>query len=377
VVYFNEPLDPNSIESFNFAVDQGIGVQSAAVNPANFLRVDLTLDPAKPMTLGNTYQVTVYGPASSPGAGGIKDPAGNPLKPDPTLVRVIAQNYPDDPDGLVTLPTNTRLALGALSNRGFKGRLIQIVPNIVNDNTIAEQILAGHYLNPSTGMPYPNIAPQPTFTETSIINYNRDAPGGASVGHLTPDVQFPGYPPGPTTPDGAQANMVMEVLTYVELRAGIHRWVVASDDGFRVTPALSVNDPNNSIVLGQFNGGRGVADTTFSFIVKQDGLYPMRLIWEQGVGGANVEWEKIDLNTDPVTYIGINGDDTIKAYQPPPGLCNLSITLNGGNVVIKFCGVLQHADNVTGTWSDVTPAPVDTYMTPANLAKKFYRSRTP
>src|SRR5262249_20589687 len=135
----------------------------------------------------------------------------------------------DDPDGLITLPTNSRLALGALSNRGFKARLIQIVPNIVNDNTVAEKILADQYLNPVTGMPYPNIAPQPNFTETGVINYNRDAPGGASVGHLMPDAQFPGYPPGPTTPDAAQDNMVMEVLCYVELKTGIHRWVVASD----------------------------------------------------------------------------------------------------------------------------------------------------
>jgi hypothetical protein len=376
VVYFSEPIDPNSVESFNFAVDQGISVQSAVVSPANFLRVDLTLDPAKPMTLGNSYQVTVYGPASSPGAGGVKDPAGNPLRPDPTVVHVNAQNYPDDPDGLITLPTNTRLALGALTTRGFKGRLVQITPNIANDNTLTEQLLGGTYLNPATGTPYPNIAPQPTFTETGVINYNRDAPGGASVGHLTPDVQFPGYPPGPTTPEAVQNNIAMEVLTYVELKAGIHRWVVASDDGFRVTPALSVSDPNNSIVLGEFNGGRGVADSTFNFIVKQDGLYPMRLIWEQGQGGANLEWEKVDLNTGVDVFVGIN-EDSIKAYQPPAGLCNLSITLNGTSVTIKFCGILEDANDVTGPWNPVTPPPVDQYTIPATAAKKFYRSRAP
>jgi hypothetical protein len=106
----------------------------------------------------------------------------------------------------------------------------------------------------------------------------------------------------------------LEALTYVELHQGVHAMVVNSDDGFRVTPALCATDPNNLLVLGAFNGGRGASDTPFVFYVPADGLYPMRLIWEQGGGGANLEWVDVRQGTYP-TRVAVNGDDNIKAFS--------------------------------------------------------------
>jgi hypothetical protein len=144
--------------------------------------------------------------------------------------------------------------------------------------------------------------------EPGIINYNVEIGPFGSIG---PDAPFPGLPQvvGPET-----ESVAMEALAYVELRKGVHCWIVNSDDGFRVTPALCAADPNNSRVLGEFNAGRGSSDTPFVFNVAEDGLYPARLIWEQGGGGANVEW--VTIQSGLPSRAAINGNDGIKAFRP-------------------------------------------------------------
>jgi hypothetical protein len=58
-----------------------------------------------------------------------------------------------------------------------------------------------------------------------------------------------------------------------------------------VSAAPSVTEKLNTVMLGQFNGGRGasVPGTLFTFYVSQAGYYPIRTIWENGGGGANIE----------------------------------------------------------------------------------------
>ncbi|MCB1126178.1 MAG: hypothetical protein KDM81_06765, partial [Verrucomicrobiae bacterium] len=55
--------------------------------------------------------------------------------------------------------------------------------------------------------------------------------------------------------------------------------------------------------LGEFNGARGASDTIFNFVVPTAGLWPLRCLWLEAGGGANVEWfsvspegEKVLLN---------------------------------------------------------------------------------
>jgi len=98
-----------------------------------------------------------------------------------------------------------------------------------------------------------------------------------------------------------------------------------SDDGFR----LDIGNPAEGLVrpfvVGEFSGGRGnggdiASGTTFFFEVKQDGLYPARLVWYEGGGGSNVEFSTRKF--DPVTgdlLAGtlVNADGGIKAYQYP------------------------------------------------------------
>lgn len=156
------------------------------------------------------------------------------------------------------------------------------------------------------------------YVETGVINYNQDA---VSSGFFPDDPGVPGIP-GTT---GSTDNFAQEILTVLDLKAGFYCFNVNSDDGFR----LDIGNPGEAftfpVVVGEFSGGRGNgggigSGTTFFFNVEKDGLYPARLVWYEGGGGANVEFSTRQF--DPVTgdvLSGnlINADGGIKAYQYP------------------------------------------------------------
>ncbi|MSU84760.1 MAG: hypothetical protein EXS21_06540 [Pedosphaera sp.] len=156
------------------------------------------------------------------------------------------------------------------------------------------------------------------YVETGVINYNQDA---VSSGYFPDDPGVPGIP-GTT---GNTDNFAQEVLTVLDLKAGFYCFNVNSDDGFR----LDFGNPGEAftfpVVVGEFSGGRGNgggigSGTSFFFNVEKDGLYPARLVWYEGGGGANVEFSTRQF--DPVTgdvLSGnlINADGGIKAYQYP------------------------------------------------------------
>ena len=101
-----------------------------------------------------------------------------------------------------------------------------------------------------------------------------------------------------------------EILGYLELSKGLHTLGVNSDDGFKLSFGPNPKD-QLGIIAGEFNGGRGAADTTFNLVAEADGLYPVRLLWYEGGGGANVEFfsvvdgKKILIN-DPDNADAIN-----------------------------------------------------------------------
>ena len=240
-------------------------------------------------------------------------------------------------------------------------------------------MLAGTY----NGGTLPNLAPLPCYYESGVINYNLGAPG-ASIGNITGDKPFPGYPDNGTLLD----NLAIESLSYLELRKGAYRLVVNSDDGFRLRSSLGVTDPNYVTALGEFNGGRGSADSFADIFVTEDGLYPMRLTFEEGQGGANLEFYSVNYDISPTTFVAINdAGGGIPSYRVPvsgagPGM---SIVQSGGNYVISwpagaagFC--LQCAPSLTApiTWADVsgvvqTQGATRSVTVPAQTSNRFYR----
>jgi len=262
-----------------------------------------------------------------------------------------------------TLPTTGMLPIGSLARRGFDVHTVQVGTNIDNLTSIAESMLAG-----TAG---PNLSTLPFSLESGVINYSIEV---SSYGSIPNDKPFPGIPGTSLTPTD---NIALEALTYVELHQGFHAMVVNSDDGFRVSSALCVADPNNSLTLGAFEGGRGSSDTPFLFYVPADGLYPMRLIWEQGGGGANLEWVDVRQGTYP-TRVAVNGDNNIKAFSAS----QFTAVQSGPNLIISWnstvdcpyrlqkTDVLQTPSSAT-VWTDVpggSPATV-----PIGPGNAFFR----
>jgi hypothetical protein len=200
------------------------------------------------------------------------------------------------------------------SASGFTARVVQTRDNVVwpgpdlpNNTVRAELQLAGILRDPISGNFMPNYAlpgPNAGGSYTALaINWNQEmntGGTGAEIGNFqtttTPsltDDPIPGVPGSDPQSATNLDNIAAEIIGYLDLTAGLHRFGVNSDDGFRVTAGRDASNPAN-VMLGQFVGGRGSADTLFYVLVEQAGVYPVRLIWYEGGGGANLEFFSVN-----------------------------------------------------------------------------------
>jgi hypothetical protein len=353
-VYFSEALGPSVLDPLNSELDQGFGfVDPVTINTNNPRRVDFNV--VSPLTLGATYVYTALD-------GSVLDLAGNPIDNTRNTASFRAQFYDGNLDTLRDLPTAGMRPLGSLTNRGFDLRLVQVAtnklaPGSFNNLLFVEQLLAGTLIDPVTSLPHVNIAPVPCTNEPGTINYNKDAPATVvAPAHLGPTRPFPGVEA--LQPGNVIEGLAMEALCYVEFQPGIYRLGVNSDDDFRVALGTSAFDPNY-FLLGEFAGaGRAAADTPFDFNVTQAGLYPIRLLYDEGAGGASIEFWSVDLLVSTNTFVGINDPAGLPAFRPPPP--SLAITPAGASITLcwpaanaPYC--LQSAPSLTQpiAWTDV------------------------
>lgn len=158
--------------------------------------------------------------------------------------------------------------------------------------------------------------------------------------------------------------------------------MVTKEDGTTIKSKLaegvtaSIGD-DPSLILGTYDGGRGVADTIFGFKVPQAGVYPMRSLWYEGDGDASVEWFTLQPDGTRILVNDSNNAASLKAYKtraytPPPDV-TISIARAGETAKITFTGVLQAADKVDGTYAPVTGA-TSPYTVPAGTTTKYYRA---
>src|SRR5439155_8610071 len=212
--------------------------------------------------------------------------------------------------------------------------------------------LNDEYIDPGTGMPYADLIdrsqtgfqppgsgfnPDGTFTEAGFINYNQDANGvGAEAGVFVapdfPDKPIPGIPGTTLDTD----NIAMQARTYLELKAGLYRFGVNSDDGFRVTAESAPQDLlRSTLISGEFNADRGQATTFFYVFAQEDGFYPFELIWWETGGGSEVEFFSVDRSTGTNVLVNDRADSrAIKAYRTALGR--------------PFVASLRPAPNATG-----------------------------
>lgn len=275
---------------------------------------------------------------------------------------------------------------GTGSQPGFTWRTHQLSVGRGNSNALAEQQLRGELGD--------SVANGEFFDITGVINFNQDAPaaagnfgaGRAGVFDVA-DEPIPGIP-GST---GSTDNIAGEALTYISFpSSGLYQMGVNSDDGFAVRlydAAFDVApEDERNILLGTFDGGRGASDTLFSFGISEPGLYPFRLLWYEGGGGANVEWFTVAADGSRALVNGTqpgalqafrnrSGGPTSIPELPTGGgePDTLTIARDGGNVTIGWeDGTLQEADTVTGPYSN--SADQSNPQTRAATGTKFFRT---
>ena len=144
------------------------------------------------------------------------------------------------------------------------------------------------------------------FEVEGVINFDQ---GGGSNGRFTPDDQMPGIP----GVEGSTDSIAAEIVTYIELPKGLTWMGVNSDDGFKTTGG-NTKDFFDAILLGEFDGGRGAADTVFPVVAQEAGVFEIRTTWEEGGGGANIEWWSLKPDGTRV-LINDKANGGLKAYR--------------------------------------------------------------
>jgi hypothetical protein len=171
---------------------------------------------------------------------------------------------------------------------------------------LADPTVAGVALAPANA---PNPASAPLdFEIPTVINLDKVA---GSHGNFTPDDQMPGAP----GTNGGTDNQAAEILTWLDLPVGDISMGVNSDDGFRMTIGGATPNDHFAVNVGEFDGGRGAADTIFKFHIAQAGLYAARVIWENGGGDANIEWFSVQPDGTDILINDTNTPGAIKAYR--------------------------------------------------------------
>lgn len=235
---------------------------------------------------------------------------------------------------------------GAGKDRGFSVRVVQAVaggPALENSLARAEAQLAPNSTIPT----FMN-----SMTTEQVINFTQnDLP--SFDGYFEDAATIPGLKAAENGTD----DIAMEVLAYLELTAGAHRFGVRCDDGFKLTSGSTLRDPNGT-ALGFRNGG--TADLTFEFFAPQAGLYPFRMVWYERGGGAHVELFSVNRATGERTLINDPASpNAIKAYtavDAPQVLVALesSPEVGGAYTAVAGATVNQGTGIITAPWSGAT-----------------------
>jgi len=146
------------------------------------------------------------------------------------------------------------------------------------------------------------------ITFDSVIDFKNDS-GSSKYFSVDNPFSLVGIP-GPTL--SLEDNSTLEIITYIEFpAAGIYTFGIASDDGYKLTTAANPQD-RLGVILGSSDA---VSDVTFDIAVTQAGVYPFRLITENGSGGDYIEWYSVVNQTNKVLINDTATDGALKAYR--------------------------------------------------------------
>ena len=230
--------------------------------------------------------------------------------------------------------------------RGFRVKVVQSTTarpgaNGGNNAASAENQLAGTPAN--VAIPGPET--DGSYILTNIINWSsRRVPGqtGAEIGNFQPLMGGPADDPIPGVPGTGlvgPTNVAAEIFAYLDLPAGYQKFGVNGDDGWKVQ--VGTFRQTNGTVLFTVDRGAGAADIPFAFITPQAGLVPIRLVWYQGGGDANLEFFTYGPNNTKIPVNDRSNTNAVKAYYnviTTPQLQFTSATLTGGTLTIDWTG---------------------------------------
>jgi hypothetical protein len=330
------------------------GAPVAATFTTNGTDVTLSYKPATPLASGSTHTASlVYGGTTNSWP-------------------FIVQTY-------VAVPASSALPLLQTDTNsvGFRVKMTQLATTPANQNTVgrAEAQLAGT-LGADVSLPGPGA--NGTYLFPGIINWNNNRNpnrSGVEIGNFQdhsfpaggwpfpdyPDEPLPGIP-GTGVANNYTDNITAEVFGYLRFdTAGHYRFGVNSDDGFK----LQVGTPGqtNGTVIFTIDVGKGASDIPFSFGVPQPGLYPMRLVYYNGGGGATLEYFSYDDIGNKIAINDTNNPAAIKAYYQVLAAPVIAITSPTNNTVFP-----DSPTNVTLT-ADAT-----VQNSTISLVEYFYKS---
>lgn len=268
-----------------------------------------------------------------------------------------------------TVPASDAVAASSVDTTkpGFK-LFTWISPGQPNHQYWANEQLLGYH--------GPNEADLTGFNDngamdwTGVLNFYT-APTAGHAGDFGtnngyPDVQFPGMGGTAAFPYVNNPSATMDVLAFLKFNTpGLYEMGVNSDDGFGVYEGRPNPKDRFATVLGIFDNGRGPADTRFSFVITNAGIYPFRLLYENGAGGTGaLEWFLVNNGVrvlindpDPTNTTGVTAyyaGPTLPAYvshinpydgqggvRPDSVLAQItdgSTTVNQGSVKLTVSG---------------------------------------
>jgi hypothetical protein len=201
--------------------------------------------------------------------------------------------------------------------RGMQVRIVQAPQGSALENSLdrAEQQLA------------PNSTIPMAMSTNLVMDFISMTKNGAPFGAFTEWTDIPGV-------DGSIGydDFAVEAQTWLQLSAGIYRFGVLTDDGYKISAGPS---PASQTPILAFHNG-GPANETNDFVVPNSGVYPFRFIWYQRGGDAYAQWFSVDVATGVPTLINEpNSPNAVKAYltalSPTPTAIRAqsSITVNG------------------------------------------------
>jgi hypothetical protein len=269
---------------------------------------------------------------------------------------------------------------GSLSVRGFDARLVQsfttstdpaVYTNYANINAASAGPPAGiTVLQDSLAAAQAVLNYQYTVSfaatnKVDLVDFDRNSEllNGIST------TNFPGLccPASASNPDYVD-SFAVEVLAYLQLSAGTNDFAVTADDNVRVYTGTNLTDTSVILYTGNVNTG------TFSWIVPMDGLYPIHIIMEEGVGGAYLCLYSVNPGNSTNLVNDVGG---VKAFYPLACMSSTSVkgpftldaAANAGNAVTTASTLCQSG---TGPIYNQTVTG-GTLTFPIPSAPKYYR----